>query len=341
MSNSFSIVIVNWNGRHLLEQCLADLLPTLDVHDQVIVVDNGSHDGSAHWLAAHYPHVTCVALPTNLGFAGGNNAALAHCQHDWILLLNNDAFVEPDAIHHLRATIATAAAQVGAVSATLVFAHAPDLVASAGMTMRQDGVAIDRDMAVPAADLPQHAYPVFGASGGAVAVRRQMIDHIGLFADDFFTYLEDVDLALRAILAGWQCLHCPQAIIRHVYSATSGQGSPLKQYYLGRNRWRTLVRCLPTPVWRKHWHRIIGYDLAACAVLALRGRWHGIWGRWQVIAAWSVLRAQRRHIQRTRVADADATLAAWLTPAPWPWQEYRDIRRLQQILQHRSTKEPS
>lgn len=341
MSISFSIVIVNWNGRHLLEQCLADLTPTLDANDQVIIVDNGSHDGSVQWLASHYPHITCVALPHNLGFAGGNNAALPYCRHDWILLLNNDAFVEADAISHLRATITTAASDVGAVSATLVFAHAPDLVASAGITMRQDGVAIDRDMALSVVDLSAHAYPVFGASGGAVALRRQLIDEIGLFADDFFTYLEDVDLALRAILAGWQCLHCPQAIIRHVYSATSGQGSPLKQYYLGRNRWRTLIRCLPTRIWRTHWHRIIGYDLAACGVLALRGHWHGIWGRLQIIRTWSELRAQRHHIQRTRVANADTTLAAWLAPAPWPWQEYREIRRLQQILQHRSTKESS
>lgn len=337
MNIPLSIVIVNWNGRPLLERCLAHLVPTLHPDDHVIVVDNGSHDDSVAWLQRHYPDITTVALPTNLGFAGGNNAALAYCHHDWILLINNDAFVAPDALDQLRACIRDATPRLGAVSATLVFDHAPDIVASAGILMRQDGVAVDRDTGIPVQDLPHHPYPVFGASGGAVALRNTMLQQVGLFADDFFTYLEDVDLALRMLLADWHTLHCPQAIIRHIYSATSGQGSPLKQRFLGRNRWRTLIRCLPNTLWWRYGLRIVLYDIMACTILLITGRWHGVAGRIAALRDWRTLRQQRHAIQHGSAPGAIERLHTWLVPAPWPWQEYAAIHALQYILQHRTT----
>jgi glycosyltransferase involved in cell wall biosynthesis len=182
---AISIVIVNWNGRHLLARCLAHLEVAIAATDQVIVVDNGSHDGSVAWLHAEFPWVEVIALPANRGFAGGNNAALADCRHDWILLINNDAFVAPDAIMQLRQVAATCPPTTGAIAATLLFDHAPDLVASSGIVLRRDGVAIDRDMTRPIADIPTNPQAIAGASGGAVLLRRAMIDDIGFFADDF------------------------------------------------------------------------------------------------------------------------------------------------------------
>jgi GT2 family glycosyltransferase len=336
MMTSISIVIVNWNGLHLLERCLAHLWPTLTADDQVIVVDNGSHDGSVQWLSSTYPRVDVVALPANRGFAGGNNAALPYCRHPWILLINNDAFVSPDTVSILKQASQTVPLTVGAIAATLVFDHAPDLVASSGIVLRRDGVAIDRDMARPLVDVAHHVVNIAGASGGAVLLRRQMIDDIGFFADDFFNYLEDVDLAWRALLRGWQSVHVPAAVIRHVYSATSGQGSPFKQRLLGINRWRTLIRCLPTALWWRYWPRIIGYDVVVCLVLAWRRQWSGIWGRIEVIRHWSVLREQRRQIQALAIVPPES-IDALLTPAPWPWQEYRELQRLQSIMHQRTT----
>lgn len=340
MSIALSVIIVNWNGRTLLERCLVALHGATRATDQVIVVDNGSHDDSVAWMRTHHPDVTLITLPHNLGFAGGNNAALAHCQHEWILLINNDAFVAPDALDILKDTATQVAPDVGAISATLLFEHAPTYVASAGILMRQDGVALDRDMATPASDLPTEPYPVMGASGGAVLLRRAMLDDIGFFAADYFNYLEDVDLALRALLRGWQTVHAPHAHIRHIYSATSGQGSPFKQRLLGRNRWRTLIRCLPTTLWWRHWHRIIGYDVIACIGLALTGGWSGISGRLSLLGDWRALYEQRRHIQHRRSPQADALIAHWLVPAPWPWQSYAQIARLNALIHQRpSTRE--
>lgn len=335
MTTPISIVIVNWNGLRLLERCLFYLFPTLTPDDQVIVVDNGSHDGSVQWLRSTYPTVEVVALPTNMGFAGGNNAALPYCRHPWILLINNDAFVAPDTLTILKQATHVVSDTVGALAATLVFDHAPDLVASSGIVLRRDGVAIDRDMTRPLYDVPPTIVPITGASGGAVLLRRQMIDDIGFFADDFFNYLEDVDLAWRALLRGWQSVHVPTAVIRHVYSATSGQGSPFKQRLLGLNRWRTLIRCLPSVLWWRYWPRIIGYDLVVCIVLAWRRQWSGIWGRIEVIRYWSTLRSQRTMIQ-SRMTIAPEAIDTILMPAPWPWQEYHELQRLQAIMHQRT-----
>lgn len=331
---AISIVIVNWNGRHLLPQCLAHLQVAVAPTDQVIVVDNGSHDGSVEWLTSNFPWVEVIALPNNRGFAGGNNAALALCRHDWLLLINNDAFVSPDTIFQLRQFAATCQPDTGAIAPTLLFDHAPDLVASSGIVLRCDGVAIDRDMTRPLADIPTNPQAIAGASGGAVLLRRAMIDDIGFFADDFFNYLEDVDLAWRALLRGWQSFHLPTALFRHVYSATSGQGSPFKQRLLGRNRWRTLIRCLPTELWWRYFPAIISYDIVASIALALSGKWAGIAGRLSIIADFATLMSQRHTIQSRRTATIDE-LSAWLRPAPWPWQEYREITHLATIMAQR------
>ncbi len=335
MTVPISIVIVNWNGLRFLERCLAHLWPTLQSDDQVVVVDNGSHDGSVAWVTHAYPTVDIVALPQNLGFAGGNNAALPICRHAWILLINNDAFVAQDTLNRLKHTILQVPPTVGAIGATLVFDHAPELVASTGIVLRRDGVAVDRDMVRPRCELGSDVVHIAGASGGAVLLRRTMIDDIGLFAADFFNYLEDVDLAWRALLRGWQSVLVPDAVIRHVYSATSGQGSPFKQRLLGRNRWRTLIRCLPTALWWRYWPRIIGYDLVVCIVFVWRWQWAGILGRLDVIRDWSELQQQRTHIQSHSTVAPDV-IDAVLSPAPWPWQEYRELQRLQSILQQRT-----
>ena len=336
MTTALSIIIVNWNGVGLLARCLDALMPQLDPADEVIVVDNGSHDNSVSWLSATHPTIHCIALPNNLGFSGGNNAALADCSNPWIFLLNNDAFVAPTAVQALRDAASGVDAQVGAISATMVFAHAPDLIASNGILLRRDGVALDHGMTEPVSGLSQGLFAVAGASGGAVLLRRAMIDDIGFFPDDFFNYLEDVDLAWRALLRGWQTLSCPQAIVLHVYSATSGQGSPFKQRLLGRNRWRTLIRCLPAALWRRHWASILRYELAALIGLALHGAWSGIAGRFSNIRELPLLLQQRRAIQLRRSA-AIADIDAWLVPAPWPWADVQTIRRLTAIIAARRT----
>ncbi len=325
-----SVIIVTWNGRRFLSRCLHAVAAQLQPADEIIVVDNGSTDGTADWLAHAWRTVRLVALPLNLGFAGGVNAGLRAARGDLLLLLNNDAFVEPGCVPALVETMRQHP-QTGAAAGVLTFDHCPDLVAAAGITARRDGLALDLWTGRDVHSLPASPQPVMGASGGLALYRRIMLNDIGLMAPDFFNYLEDVDLAWRAQLRGWTCLLATHAHARHIYSATGGQGSPLKQRLLGRNRWRAIVRCFPTGVLRACLPHMLAYDAMALAYATITRKPAMIAGRIEALRDWSTLVQERRRIQARRTVP-DHSFAAWLEPPSPPWQTLRAARRLDAIL---------
>ena len=161
-----------------------------------------------------------------------------------------------------------------------------------------------------------------------------MLDDVGATEPRFFNYLEDVDLAWRALLRGWRSLVVPAARARHVYSATAGQGSPLKQRLLGRNRIYAIVRCFPGPVLRACLPTIAAYDALAVAYALARRQLPIAQGRAEALRDLPALLEQRRRIQARRTAPA-AALARWLEPAPPPWEALRAQRRLDAILADR------
>ncbi|MGQ9547823.1 MAG: glycosyltransferase family 2 protein [Roseiflexus sp.] len=330
-----SVIIVTWNGRRFLNTCLCAVAAQLHPEDEIIVVDNGSIDGTAVWLRHAWPTVRLVALPTNLGFAGGVNAGLRTARGDLLLLLNNDAFVEPGCVSTLVEALIDHP-RPGAVAGVLTFDHRPDLVASAGITARRDGLALDLWTGRAVQSLPVTPQPVMGASGGLALYRRTMLDDIGLMASDFFNYLEDVDLAWRAQLRGWECLVVPSARARHIYSATGGQGSPLKQRLLGRNRLRAIIRCFPSGVLRSCLPDILAYDTMALAYAVITRKPAMIAGRIEALRDRTQLLRERRVIQSRRIIP-DEAFAAWLEPPPTPWRTMRAVRHLDSLLRNRST----
>ncbi len=330
---TLSVIIVTWNGRRFLDPCLRAVAAQLQTDDEIIVVDNGSNDGTADWLAHAWRAVRLVVLPSNLGFAGGVNAGLRTARGDLLLLLNNDAFVEPGCVPALVETMRQHP-QIGAVAGVLTFDHRPELVASAGITARRDGVALDRWTGRDVYSLPAAPQPVMGASGGLALYRRTMLDDIGLMAPNFFNYLEDVDLAWRARLRQWPCLLIPAARARHIYSATGGQGSPLKQRLLGRNRWRAVIRCFPPRVLRACLPHMLAYDAMALAYATLTRKPAMIAGRIEALRDWSMLMQERRRIQARRTVS-DQAFAAWLEPPPSPWRTLRAAKRLDALLEMR------
>jgi GT2 family glycosyltransferase len=328
-----SVIIVTWNGRRFLDACLRAVMAQLHPDDEIIVVDNGSIDGTAAWLRHAWSAVRLVALPANLGFAGGVNVGLRVARGDLLLLLNNDAFVEPGCVPALVEALRDHP-RSGAVAGVLTFDHRPDLVASAGITACRNGLALDLWTGRAVQSLPAAPQPVMGASGGLALYRRMMLDDIGLMAPDFFNYLEDVDLAWRAQLRGWECLVVPAARARHIYSATGGQGSPLKQRLLGRNRLRAIIRCFPSGVLRSCLPDILAYDTMALAYAALARQPAMIAGRIEALRDWAQLLRERRAIQARRTVP-EAAFAAWLEPSPTPWRTLRTVRRLDALLRDR------
>ena len=328
-----SVIIVTWNGLRYLPDCLAALLPQLPSAAEVIIVDNGSADGTCAWLQLHYPDIITVALQENAGFAGGTVVGMRVARGDLLLLLNNDAFVEPGFIAALL-DVMDMGTDIGAAGGVLTFAHRPDLVASAGIRLRRDGVALDLWPGHHVNNLPLYPVAIAGPSGAAALYRRAMLEDVGLLEPSFFAYLEDVDLALRGLLRGWQSVVVPTARARHVYSATSGQGSPFKQRLLGRNRLRVLVRCFPTSLLLRCLPAILLYDILAVSYAVVRRQPAMIEGRLAALRELPRLLRERHEIQKRRTV-ACADIECWLEPWAWPWATLREQQRLDALLASR------
>ncbi|SEH10281.1 glycosyltransferase [Thermoleophilum album] len=289
-----SVVVINCNRRDLLERCLASLVEACrrtPIATELVVVDNGSRDGSRELVRSRFPSAKLLELERNEGFAGGMAHALAAVEGEWVAVFNNDTTVAPDALR-LMLEAARSAPDVGAVAAQMRFADRPGLVNSAGMEMDRLGVAEDRLVGRPIDD-PEVARPaeVFGATGGAALFRRRMLEEVGGFDPSYFAFFEDADLAWRARARGWRALYEPRAVVIHHHSATARHGSPQKLYLVGRNRVRTLAKNAPASLLLRSLPGILLYDLSYVAYAAivlrslapLRGRLAGLreWRRYR------------------------------------------------------------
>ncbi|MBI4519647.1 MAG: glycosyltransferase family 2 protein [Gemmatimonadetes bacterium] len=237
-----SVVVPNWNGRHLLGPCLESLGQQRYRPLEVIVADGGSQDGSPTYIAAAFPAVQVLRLPTNRGFAGNVNAGLRRARGDVLLLANNDLEADADWVAAC-VDMLSADPGLGSVASKMLFADRRTIY-SAGDGLRRNGEAFQRGAGAPDGPAWDVAAEVFGACGGAAAYRRAMLADVGLLDEVFFAYLEDLDLAFRAQLRGWRCRYQPAARAYHRGSATGG--GPLASYYNGRNLIRLLAKDLPS-----------------------------------------------------------------------------------------------
>ncbi|MGH2354318.1 MAG: glycosyltransferase family 2 protein, partial [Chloroflexota bacterium] len=221
-----SVVMVTWNGlchlRRSLPAVLAQELPD-GQQFELLVVDNASTDGSrAHLadLAARDGRVRVLLNDHNEGFAAPNNRAFRDARGTFVATLNNDTLPEPGWLAALL-RVAQADERVGSVASRMVFDHAPETINSAGISIDRAGIAWDRLVGRPVAESETQPVEVFGASAGAALYRRSMLEELGGFDARFFIYLEDVDLAWRARLAGWRAVYAPDAVVRHAHSASA------------------------------------------------------------------------------------------------------------------------
>ena len=330
MSPHVSVIILNWNGLKYLEDCLTALEAQTYSDFEVILVDNGSTDGSAEWVAERFPDVQLIRNATNVGFAAGNNQAIRASRAELVATLNNDTRVEPNWLAALVSAI-EGNPTVGLCASKMLFADRPGVINSAGINLDPVGIAWDRRGGDPDDRQETEPIEVFGPCAGAALYRRTMLDQIGLFDQRFFAYLEDVDIAWRARLAGWRCLYVPQARVCHVHSATGGEGSPFKNRLLGRNKvWTIAKNYGPTGRLLAYLPLILLYDLAAVLyalvargdVGALRGRLEGLRG---LPGAWG----QRREVQALRRRNRERPWHHYLSPLEPPWRvaaRYRHLR---------------
>jgi len=222
-ARSASVVIPNWNGRDLLEKYLPSVVAALAGHsaNEIIVVDNASEDGSADYIATHFPGVKVLSLPTNLGFGGGSNAGFRAASNDIVVLLNNDMRVEPDFLKPLLDAFADP--QVFSVACQIFFSDPTRLREESGLTQ----VWWDRGTLRVRHRIDEKItgiYPCFYAGGGSSAYDRRKFLHLGGF-DELLSpfYMEDTDLGMMAWKRGWKVLYQPRSIVYHEHRGTIGK----------------------------------------------------------------------------------------------------------------------
>lgn len=253
------VVIVTWQGRELLISCL-DHLAKQTVPHRVIVVDNGSTDGTAELLRRDYPETTLLALTENLGFGKGNNLGVAAGTAPYVVLVNNDVDVAPDFLEH---AVAPLREQPGVGGVAALTTHP-----TTGM-VDQIGVEIDRGLCAYARGAGQDPEalelgPLAAPCGGAAAYRRSAYEEVGGFDERLFAYSEDLDLGLRLHDAGWRFADAPDARGVHLGGATAGVGSPFQRKLGAFGR---------------------GFIVGRYRATSLRGRLHGLAVDLAVIAA--------------------------------------------------------
>lgn len=231
------VYIPNFNGGELLGRAL-DSLRSQTREVDVVVVDNGSSDGSDQLVADRFPEVHLLRLKTNHGFGAALNRAVAEHPRDPIILFNNDADAEPRFIEALLDELGEGVASVAGV---LIQERDPRLIDSAGVVADRTLMGFDYLHDEPLAVAANAGNPL-GPTGGAALYRREAFEQVGGFDERIFLYYEDLDLALRLAGRGGACRLAPAARALHAYSATLGAGSATKYRHTGWSRGYMLRR---------------------------------------------------------------------------------------------------
>ena len=312
-----SVIIVNWNGRKFLPECLEGLRRQVFRHFTVIFADNGSSDGSIDFVKRNYPEVEIIALPGNVGFSAANNIALETVETEYAALLNNDA--APDYMW-LKNTVEALEAhpEAGSAASKMLFYDDSKVIDRAGDSYTRAGAGFLRGRGMPADNYDKQEW-IFGACAGAALYRTQMLRNTGLFDEDFFLVYEDVDLSFRAQLKGWKCVYVPEAVVYHRAGGSIVFDSPASVYYSQRNLEWVYVKNMPSGLILRTILPHIIYDLAAFLYFVTRGR-----GRDFIRAKRDALKGlkkalqKRSQIQQSKMVDDGYLLELldkeWLFP---------------------------
>ncbi len=262
-----SVIIPNWNGARYLVGCLESLRAQSYRRFELLVVDNGSTDGSDRMVVERFPEFRLIRLESNRGFAAAVNEGIRHSKGDLVALLNNDAEAETDWLERL-AEASVVHPEAGFFACKILLYDHRDQIHSAGDFYSRDGIPGNRGVWQKDEGQYDREEYVTAACGGASGWRRSLFEDAGLFDESLFMYCEDVDLSLRAQLRGHRCLYLPGARVYHRLSATGG--GEIASFYCGRNFISVAVKNLPGGLFRRYWGPLIGTQLR----FAVHSIWH-------------------------------------------------------------------
>jgi GT2 family glycosyltransferase len=281
------VVVVNWNRRELLRACLDSLARQADASFEIIVVDNGSTDGSAD-LAASQFGARVIRNAENRGFCAANNQGIAAARGEFIALLNNDAEAEPGWLAALHRACSKRP-DVGMAASKVLVWEDPKRIDKAAHLMFPDGQNRGRGSGALDEGQFDREEEALWPDGCAAMYRGEMLREIGGFDEDFFAYGDDAELGLRARIAGWRCIYAPDAVVWHHRGSTMGKGSAQRLALIERNRVLLAAKLFP---WSLLWLNpfYFAMRLLAGAAMARRGEgdtahFPGLRGKWQMAAA--------------------------------------------------------
>lgn len=319
-----TVIIVSWNSAAHLRESITALEKQYVRDFKVVIIDNGSTDEMSQVAVPlnRKLHLIFEHLPSNLGFAAANNigACLAHGK--WIVLLNADAFPEPDWLEKLL-DAAEKNPEYTAFSSRQIQYYDPHLLDGAGDAYHISGLAWRNHYNLPADRYGLEAGEIFSPCAAAAMYSREEFLKAGGFDEDYFSYFEDVDLGFRLRINGAKCLYVPDAVVRHVGSASTGKRSDFSVYYGYRNMIWTFVKNTPSPYFWRFLPLHIFTVLFFAGYLTLRGQGKAIWSAiFDAIRGLPKAIRKRKEIQKNLKINPKDLLRTMSTGLFEPLQEF-------------------
>ena len=303
-----SIIILNWNGGKYLPRCLEAVKAQTYPDYEVLVVDNGSKDGSADGIEESWEKVRAIRLDQNIGFAAGNNLGARQARGRWLATLNNDAYPAPGWLENL-VRAAESAEKTGNGSfaffaSRMILADDKARIDGTGDILNASGLAWHRDHNRPAGQAHMERGEVFSACAAAALYRREDFLNAGGFDERFFSHHEDVDLGFRLRLRGFRCLYVPSAEVAHVGSASFGLESDFTVYQVHRNLVWSYFSNMPGFLFWKYLPAHILANLVFLVFYTLRGQGKSIWrAKWDALLGLPEALRKRRVVQGTKKVE--------------------------------------
>jgi GT2 family glycosyltransferase len=318
-----SVIIVNWNGRHFLEDCLNAMRRQTFRDFETILVDNGSSDGSADFVRSQFPEMKLISLPENRGFTGGNIAGYEIANGSLIVLLNNDTEAHEDwlaALHDASLLYPKA----GSFASKMMYFDRRGQIENCGFGISTCGTTLD--LGRDERDSPAWATPraVFGACGGAAAYRRSMLQDVGFLDPDFFAVYEDVDLSFRAQLRGYSCVYVPAAVVFHRYRATLGAQPDRQVFYSQRNIEFVYLKNMPAGLLLRSAPQRLLYEVGAAIHFVRLGRGYAfLRAKLSALQHVPSLLRKRRQIQQHRTISNAQLLEQMQPTLSSKWKKFK------------------
>ena len=319
-----SIILVTWNSGAHLDQCRLALASQTRQDFEVVFVDNGSGDGSIDGIEERWKGFHCVVerLGDNKGFTVGNNIGASLARGKWIVLLNADAYPEPDWLANLLRAAEENPECVAFSSRQLQY-DSPNLLDGAGDAYHISGLAWRNHFNLPAERYGLETKEIFSPCAAAAMYSREEFLNVGGFDEDYFSYFEDIDLGFRLRLSGGKCLYVPDAVVHHVGSASTGKRSDFSVYYGYRNLMWTFIKDMPS-----YWLWVF-FPLHAVTMLffafyiTLRGQGRAIWGAiFDAILGAPKMFAKRNGVQKNRKVSPNDLIRVMSTGLFVPYREF-------------------